>query len=236
MHQHSGVANHHQSEHVRHDHDHQGGHDDHDYVAGWNDFARIPFVGIAVMAVWLRLWEPFPRVSVIGIIATIMGGWPIFKEAFENVIERRMTMELSMTIALLAALLIGDFRTVLVIIFFVLIAEVLEGLTVGRGRQAINQSGVLEIKVTGIGRDTAFGRIIEAVERAEKVRAPIQKTADRLAGYVVYFALGCALLTLAITRDDRYTNGWQGACVPSKRGGDSRRKPRIRPGQRNRYH
>jgi len=42
-----------------------------------------------------------------------------------------------MTIALLAALLIGEFRTVLVIIFFVLIAEVLEGLTVGRGRKAI---------------------------------------------------------------------------------------------------
>jgi cation transport ATPase len=46
-------------------------------------------------------------------------------------------MELSMTIALLAALAIGQFITVLVIIFFVLIAEVLEGLTVGRGRRAI---------------------------------------------------------------------------------------------------
>jgi len=69
----------------------------------------------------------------------------------------------------------------------------------------INQSGALEIRVTGIGRDTAFGRIIEAVERAEKVRAPIQKTADRLAGYLVYFALGCAVLTFAITRDIRST-------------------------------
>jgi Cd2+/Zn2+-exporting ATPase/Cu+-exporting ATPase len=195
-----------------------------------------------------------------------------------------MTMELSMTIALVAALLIGEFRTVLVIIFFVLIAEVLEGLTVGRGRKAIkdlldllprsatvrraggtaevdaaeiqigdivvvkpgtrlpvdgvvhsghsvidqspitgeslpvekvegsevfagtiNQSGALEVKVTGIGRETAFGKIIEAVETAEKSRAPIQKTADRLAGYLVYFALGCATLTLLITRDMRAT-------------------------------
>ena len=239
---------------------------------------------MAILAVWFRIWEPFAKVSIIGIVATVIGGWPIFTEAFENLAERRMTMELSMTIALLAALLIGEFRTVLVIIFFVLIAEVLEGLTVGRGRTAIkhlldllprsatvrrsggtaevgaeeiqigdvvlvkpgtrlpvdgvvltghsaidqspitgeslpvekvegsevfagtiNQSGALELRVTGIGRETAFGRIIEAVERAEKSRAPIQKTADRLAGYLVYFALGCAVLTFAITRDVRAT-------------------------------
>jgi heavy metal translocating P-type ATPase len=287
LHQHSDGSNHLTGEHDHHDdHDHKDAHDDHDddHAAGWADFARIAFVGIAILAVWFRVWEPFSKVSVIGIVATLIGGWPIFKEAFENVFARRMTMELSMTIALLAALLIGEFRTVLVIIFFVLIAEVLEGLTVGRGRKAIkhlldllprsaivrrvggtaevsaedirigevvlvkpgtrlpvdgvivaghsavdqspitgeslpvekfegsevfagtiNQSGALEVKVTGIGRDTAFGKIIEVVERAEKVRAPIQKTADQLAGYLVYFALGCALLTFAITRDVRAT-------------------------------
>jgi heavy metal translocating P-type ATPase len=69
----------------------------------------------------------------------------------------------------------------------------------------INQSGVLEIRAQKIGRDTAFGRIIEAVERAERSRAPIQRTADRLAGYLVYFALGCAALTFLITRDARST-------------------------------
>ena len=42
-----------------------------------------------------------------------------------------------MTIALLAALGIGEFFTALIITVFVLVAEVLEGLTVGRGRRAI---------------------------------------------------------------------------------------------------
>ncbi len=69
----------------------------------------------------------------------------------------------------------------------------------------INQSGVLEVRTTGTGRDTAFGKIIEAVEQAERSRAPIQKTADRLAGYLVYFALGCAALTFLATRDVRST-------------------------------
>jgi heavy metal translocating P-type ATPase len=262
-------------------HDHQ---DEHDHPMKSTDLARIAFVGVCVLLAWFRVWEPFPRLSVIGIAATLIGGWPIFKEAFENLFERRMTMELSMTIALAAALLIGEFLTALVIIFFVLIAEVLEGLTVGRGRNAIkhlldllprsatvrrsggtqevgadeiqlgdvvivkpgsrlpvdgtvlaghssvdqsaitgeslpveksegaevfagtiNQTGALEVRVTSIGRDTAFGKIIEAVERAEKLRAPIQKTADKLAGYLVYFALGCAVLTFLITRDMRST-------------------------------
>ena len=254
----------------------------HEHALEWPDLARIAFVALSAAAVWFRVWEPFPHVSVIGVAGTLIGGYPIFKEAVENIIERKMTMELSMTIALVAAVAIGEFFTALVITVFVLAAEVLEGLTVGRGRRAIqdlldflprivlvrrngqesevpadqvhagdtvivkpgghipvdgsvlaghsfveqaaitgealpvekvagdfvyagtiNQSGALEITAEKLGRDTTFGRIIDAVERAEKSRAPIQKTADRLAGYLVYFAVGAAALTLVITHNAR---------------------------------
>jgi cation transport ATPase len=57
----------------------------------------------------------------------------------EEDFEGRMTMELSMTIALLAALAIGQFFTALIIAFFVLFAELLEGYTVAGGRRAIEQ-------------------------------------------------------------------------------------------------
>src|ERR1700747_3874008 len=46
-------------------------------------------------------------------------------------------MELSVTIALVSALAIGEFFTALVITALLLAAEILEGLTVGRGRRAI---------------------------------------------------------------------------------------------------
>jgi heavy metal translocating P-type ATPase len=257
---------------------------EHDHSLEWTDLVRIGFVALAALAVWFRIWEPFPHISVIGIAATLIGGYPIFKEAFENIVERKMTMELSMTIALIAALAIGEFFTALVIAGFVLVAEVLEGLTVGRGRSAIrrlvgllpktamvrrngswleveteeiaagdtvlvkpgaripvdgmvtgghsfvdqatitgesmpaekvggawvyagtiNQSGALEIQVDRLGRDTTFGKIIDAVERAEKSRAPIQGIADRLAGYLVYFALGAAAITFLVTHNVRST-------------------------------
>ena len=99
-------------------------HESHGHGLAWAELARIAFVALAAAAVWFRVWEPFPRFSVIGIGATLIGGYPIFKEAIENILERKMTMELSMTIALLAALAIREFFTALVITGFVLAAEV----------------------------------------------------------------------------------------------------------------
>jgi Cu+-exporting ATPase len=193
-------------------------------------------------------------------------------------------MELSMSIAVIAAAAISEFFTALVITLFVLVAEVLEGLTVSRGRRSIrdlldflphtvlvrragavcevdartlavgeavlvnpggripvdgtviaghsfvdqaritgesmpseksvgggvfagsiNQTGALEVRAERIGRDTSYGKIIEAVEQAERSRAPVQRLADRLAGYLVYFALGAAAMTYLVTRDIRST-------------------------------
>jgi P-type Cu+ transporter len=250
----------------------------------WIEIGRVAFVAASAAAVWFLSGSAIPHLDWIGAVCAVAGGYPIYREAYENIVERRMTMELSMAIAIVAALAIRETFTALVITAFVLGAEILEGLTVGRGRNAIqrlldllpsmatvrrggdwqdcsidevragdmvlvrpgaripvdgavasgnsfvdqsaitgeslaveklrgagvyagtiNQSGALEIRVEKLGRDTTFGKIIEEVERAEKSRAPIQKTADRLAGYLVYFALGAAALTFLITHNIRST-------------------------------
>ncbi len=259
-------------------------HQEHHAGVEAGEVTRVVLVLACAAAVWFRLWEPWPRVSLIGLVGTVLGGWPIFAEAWENLRARRMTMELSMTIALVAALVIGEFFTALLITAFVLAAEILEGLPVGRGRRAIkellaflpptatvrrsggsveiplgelragdtaliapgaavpadgrvisghsfvdqatitgeslpaekapgapvyagtiNQNGALEVRVERVGADSSFGKIIDAVERAERSRAPVQKIADRYAAWLVYFALGCAALTFLLTRDARAT-------------------------------
>jgi len=48
---------------------------------------------------------------------------PDIREAIENILERRMTMELSMAIAILAALAIREVFTALVITLFVLVRK-----------------------------------------------------------------------------------------------------------------
>ena len=57
-------------------------HEEHGHGVEWAELVRIAFVALAAAAVWFRLWEPFPHVSVIGVAATLIGGYPIFKEAF----------------------------------------------------------------------------------------------------------------------------------------------------------
>jgi P-type Cu+ transporter len=102
------------------------------------DAARIVLVALAIGMTWLRLWPPAGGVDAVALV-TVVGGYPIYREAVAAVIERRMTMELSMTIAIGAAAALGELLTALVIVLFVLVAEVLEYLTIARGRGAIKQ-------------------------------------------------------------------------------------------------
>ena len=244
-------------------------------------------IGIGVIGaglLWFGIGTAFVSPAWIGFGCLLIAGWPIFHEAVENLLMRRMTMELSMSIAILAAAAIAEYFTALVVSLFVLIAEELEHITLARGRTAIkdlvdfipaearirrngqiltlaveaivpgdavllspgekapidgrviagqsamdqsritgesmpadkqigsqvyagsiNQSGALEIMVERVGRDTSYGRIIEAVEAAEHTRAPVQKLADQLAGYLVYFSFAAAALTFWLTRDLRDT-------------------------------
>lgn len=187
-----------------------------------------------------------------------------------------------MTIAIVAAAAIGEFFTALVITLFVLVAAMLEGLTVGRGGKAIrdlleflprevsvrwsgsirfvsaeelsvgdaipvapggripvdgvvlsghsfvdqsritgesmpvektnctqvfassiNQSGALEIAAERIGRDTSYGKIIEAVERTEKSRAPVQRLRSPILRLIValIFAAPAAVAGYALVHD-----------------------------------
>jgi heavy metal translocating P-type ATPase len=119
------------------EHDHEG--HDHDHQTGSAEYIRLGLMGIIVVASLTGWWRPFMDRDWLAFAGTVIGGFPIYQEAWENLRKRRMTMELSMTIALLSALAIGQFFTAIVIAFFVLFAELLEGYTVGGGRRAIEK-------------------------------------------------------------------------------------------------
>ncbi|WP_041447313.1 heavy metal translocating P-type ATPase [Thiocystis violascens] len=59
----------------------------------------------------------------------------------------------------------------------------------------INGVGVLTVRITGLLRETALGRIIRLVEDAQASRAPIQRLADRIVPWFVAATLGLAGLT-----------------------------------------
>jgi Cd2+/Zn2+-exporting ATPase/Cu+-exporting ATPase len=256
-----------------------------------DDLTRITIVAALIAgAFWVYCLGNFPialfaihctLADIILLTAGIIGSKPILSEAKEALLEKRMNMELSMAIALTAALAIGEFLTVALIILFVLIAEEIEKLTIERGRRSIksllgslpqeifvedeageiktitisaaqpgqiavikpgshiaidglvisgnstveqssitgemlpvskevgsivyagttNQSGALRVRIEKTGVETAYGKLLKAIEEAENSPAPIENIADKLSGYLVYLALAWAAITFLCTKD-----------------------------------
>src|SRR5256712_2523449 len=61
----------------------------------------------------------------------------------------------------------------------------------------INRSGLLKVRATKIGKDTALSQIIQLVEDAQVSRAPIQRIADRVAALFVPAVIAAATLAAA---------------------------------------
>ena len=52
-------------------------------------------------------WKGYMSRDWLAFVATLIGGFPIFEEEWENLRKRRMTMALSITISLVGALCLG---------------------------------------------------------------------------------------------------------------------------------
>lgn len=63
---------------------------------------------------------------------------------------------------------------------------------------SINISGVIYVTVTKIGKDTALAKIIKFVEDAQNKKAPISKTADKVAGVFVPVVITIAVIAAAV--------------------------------------
>lgn len=73
--------------------------------------------------------------------------------------------------------------------------EKIEGSLVTGG--SINISGVIYVTVTKVGKDTALAKIIKFVEDAQNKKAPISKTADKVAGVFVPAVITIAVIAAA---------------------------------------
>ena len=105
----------------------------------WADVVRIAVVGLAALGAWIAgaAGTPGWAVGAVGAVVLAMGCWPLLVEAAEDLRERRMSMELSMLLAIVAAAIIGEWVTALAVTVFALCAEVLEELSMDRGRDAL---------------------------------------------------------------------------------------------------
>ena len=86
----------------------------------------------------------------------------------------------------------------------------------------VNQSGVILVRATGVGKDSAVSQIVGLVSEAQTSRPPMQDFVDKVSSVFVPFVVGIALLTLLV-RGGRLTMCgvratvvlyvWVGKCV-----------------------
>ncbi|MDR0417310.1 MAG: hypothetical protein LBH76_08395, partial [Propionibacteriaceae bacterium] len=72
------------------------------------DLGRALFVAVCTLATALGLTWPWPVAPLAAVLGLAVGCWPILAEALHDVRRRRMSMELSMLIAIVAAAAIGE--------------------------------------------------------------------------------------------------------------------------------
>ena len=62
----------------------------------------------------------------------------------------------------------------------------------------VNTTGSFVMRADRVGSDTLLSQIVRLVSEAQRTRAPIQRLADRVAGWFVPAVIGAALLTFAL--------------------------------------
>jgi P-type Cu+ transporter len=224
----------------------------------------------------------------LAMLLALIGGFPTYSGAVNGLLRRKITADLAVSLAAMAALWVGWrggdsatwFLVAAEVIFIMLVGESLEDFAIGRTRSGIasllelrphtarvrrgghehevhipdiraddvvilrpgdripvdgriisgaswidqspitgeslpvekvvgdevfagtlNTHGALEVAVQRLGHDTTLERIIHLVEHAEAAKAPVERLADRYAGYFVPMVLVAAAATFWFTRD-----------------------------------
>ena len=138
----------------------------------WADVVRIAVVGVAALGAWIAGTTGTPgwAVGAAGAVVLAVGCWPLLVEAAGDLRERRMSMELSMLLAIVAAAAIGEWVTALAVTVFALCAEVLEELSMDRGRDALTDLMSFlpqTARVVGAPETTESAESAEAAEASQ---------------------------------------------------------------------
>lgn len=228
----------------------------------------------------------------LALLAAVLGGARILYQTLESLFDGRVGAELALTIACLAAIILGEPITAALVVFIALCGESIEGFTVDRAQRAIrgifnlcpaiahvirdsresdvpidevivgdviavrpgeripvdgrvtsgsssvdqsaltgeslpvdkttgdevftgtlNQFGALEIEAEKVGDETTLAKVITLVAEATKRKAPLERTADRIARVFLPVVLAVALATLVGWR--LKTGEWDAGFLPA---------------------
>jgi len=113
-------------------------------------------VGILIIVSWaMAHWGIGPSFLNAGLalFATLFGGYLRFLTGFKDIFNRKITVNVFVTVALIATIAVGEFRAAAVIVFIMAVAGALESYTLDKTRRSIRNLLDLTPKTATIRRD-----------------------------------------------------------------------------------
>lgn len=103
--------------------------------------AAVPgIVGILILVSWMLAYlgiGPYFINAGLALIATLFGGFQRFITGFKDIYNRRITVNVFVTVALIATVAVGEFRAAAIIVFIMAVAGALESYTLDKTRKSI---------------------------------------------------------------------------------------------------
>jgi len=109
-------------------------------------------IGLLLLLNWLGIFKTFLGIDT-AIILTLIGGYKIFFGALESLFKRKISVDLAIALAAIAALSINQYLAAAEVIFIMLVGEALESFAVDRTRGAIKKLIDLSPKKARVIRD-----------------------------------------------------------------------------------
>lgn len=113
-------------------------------------------VGILIIASWaMAHWNigPYFLNAGLALFATLFGGYLRFLAGFKDIFNRKITVNVFVTVALIATIAVGEFRAAAVIVLIMAVAGALETYTLDKTRRSIRNLLDLAPKTATIRRD-----------------------------------------------------------------------------------
>ncbi|URN85997.1 heavy metal translocating P-type ATPase [Acetobacterium wieringae] len=146
-------------------------------------FAIAPLiVGILIIISWLlavnNIGPPIIYIA-IALFATIFGGLQRFISGFKDVFHRKITVNVFVTVALIATVLIGEFITAAILIFIMSVAGAFEAFTLNKTRKSIRSLLDLAPQQVTVKRNEA--EIVVAIEEVQLGELVVVRPGERIA-------------------------------------------------------
>ena len=112
-------------------------------------------VGILILVSWaLTYWEigPYFLSAGLGLIATLFGGFQRLIAGFKDACNRKITVNVFVTVALIATVAVGEFLSAAIIVFIMAVAGAFESYTLDKNRRSIRNLLDLTPKTATIRR------------------------------------------------------------------------------------